>query len=67
MDHKNEILHGQNALIYSFIFIFRMVLKSSANLDGISEFIKSHIPSAKRARLFGREVNFILPRSDVEL
>ena len=49
------------------IFFCRMVLKHEANLDGITQMIKTHIPAAKKARLFGREVNFILPREDVEM
>ena len=50
-----------------FLNFFRMVLKHSADLDGITELIENHIPKAKRARLFGRELNFILPRDEVQM
>ena len=50
---------------FNFWFWCRMVLKGDASLDGISNLIKSHIPDAKKARLHGREISYILPREYV--
>ena len=42
------------------------MLESSGDLPGIRRMIQSHIPDAQQNRLFGRELSFVLPRSDVE-
>lgn len=42
-----------------------MVLKPQAELDRIEELIQDHVPEAKRARLFGKELSYILPRENV--
>ena len=48
-----------------FFFYFRMVLKNEARLDGIASMIRGYIPSAKKSRLHGRELSYILPRENV--
>ena len=42
-----------------------MVLKQEAQLSKIADLIATHIPEAKRARLFGKELSYILPRERV--
>ena len=44
----------------------RLVLTNDGDLPGIRDLIRSFVPSAQQARLFGRELSFILPRSDVD-
>ena len=43
-----------------------MVLQESASLDGIANLIEGHVPDAKRARLYGRELSYVLPRDHVD-
>ena len=48
------------------LHICRMVLQESASLDGIANLIEGHVPDAKRARLYGRELSYVLPRDHVD-
>lgn len=43
-----------------------MVLKAEAALNEIASMIERHIPTAKKARLFGKELSYILPRDHVD-
>jgi hypothetical protein len=43
-----------------------MVLKDNARLEGIADLIQGQIPNSKKARLFGREISYILPRDHVD-
>ena len=47
-------------------FYYRMVLQESASLDGIANLIEGHVPDAKKARLYGRELSYVLPRDHVD-
>ena len=48
------------------LYWHRLVLEQDGDLTGIKDLILRHIPNAEQARLFGRELSYILPRNDVE-
>ncbi len=53
--------------IHFFLVFFRLVLKAEgAKLDEIRGLVRQFVPSAKQARLFGRELSFVLPRDKVD-
>ena len=60
MENSNEIRLSVNNHVH-----YRMVLKTEAELDSIERLIQEHVPEAKKARLFGKELSYILPRENV--
>ena len=43
-----------------------MVLEPEADLSAIRDLIESHVPGATENRLFGRELSYVLPRSQLD-
>ena len=43
----------------------RLVLKDESNVSRIREKVQDTIPGSEQARLFGKELSFILPRKEV--
>ena len=63
IEHRpSERPHKTNLCHCDFL---SMVLKQEAQLNKIADLIATHIPEAKRARLFGKELSYVLPRERV--
>ena len=53
-------------MIY-FIFIYRLVLKDENKVSNIRERVQATEPGSEQARLFGKELSFVLPRDKVTI
>ncbi len=42
-----------------------MVLKPHGDLEGIHSLVNDHVANAKKARMFGKEISYVLPRDKV--
>lgn len=49
-----------------YVHVSRLVLEPHGNLQEIRSLITRHVSSAQQARLFGRELSYVLPRDEVD-